>query len=121
MIDTAAVRAANLAIQYATNRTKISEISKKIHGFTAFDREGGQIYLDDIRNEYLEDGDRWRGWRHAIEHVLGIRDGDDQDCITSEQRELADLLDQKAALRVEAGRIKTNIASLGRMIIRARE
>ena len=119
MTDTAAIRAAKLAVQYATNRTKFAAISKQINAFPAFDREGGQIYLDDVREEYLEDGDRWRGWMHAIGHVLGNRDSDDQECITAEQRELAALLDQKAALRVEAGRIKTNIASLGRMIIRA--
>ncbi|QXG34010.1 hypothetical protein [Pseudomonas viridiflava] len=109
-------RAAKLAADYAKNRSDIREVSKKVSVLTDWKREDRGVSLDDVRTEYLEDGDRWRGWQHAIEHVQGCRDPDDDEPISDEQRELAMLLDRKAALRVEAGKIKRGIVAAGRCL-----
>ncbi|MHC8321178.1 hypothetical protein ACYZT4_10835 [Pseudomonas sp. GB2N2] len=119
MSETPESRAVALAIRYANNRSQIADLTHSINEFSAFGRVGGGVYLDSIREEYLEDGDRWRGWKHAIEYVQGNRDPDDDDATAAEQRDLADLLDRKAALRVEAGLIKRSIAALGRSLIRS--
>ncbi|WP_157893914.1 hypothetical protein [Pseudomonas cerasi] len=110
-------RAAKLAADYAKNRSDIRTVSQSIALLTDFQREDGGVHLDDVRTEYLEDGDRWRGWQHAIEHVQGCRAPDDHDPISDAQRELAMLLDRKAALRVEAGKIKRGIVAAGRCLL----
>lgn len=109
-----------LHVRYAENRVSIREITKNIEALTDWKREDKGVDLSGVRDEYLEDGDRWRGWMHAIKHVEGLRDPDDDDPITDAQRELAVLLDQKAALRVEAGRIKRAIFVMGQRLIKLR-
>lgn len=56
----------------------------------------------------------------AIEHVEGLRDPEDDEPITEYQKALAALLDQKAALRVEAGKIKRAIFVMGERLIKMR-
>lgn len=111
-----------LYVRYAENRNEIREISKKISALTDYRREGGAITLDGLRDEYLEHGDHWRGWNHAIRCVHGVYDPEDEDefGLTEDQRKLADLLDQKAALRVEAGKIKRAIFVMGERLIKLR-
>lgn len=112
--------AEQLVLAYAVNRNVIAEVSKKIAALTDWQRPDKGVSLDNIRTDYLEDGDQWRGWMHAIDHVMGIRDEDDES-ITDLQLELAILLDTKAALRIEAGTIKRRITTLGRNIARAND
>lgn len=111
-----------LHVRYAENRIAIREITKLINALTDWKREGGGTHLDGLRDEYLEEGDRWRGWNHAIRCVYGAYDPEDEDefGLTEDQRKLADLLDQKAALRVEAGKIKRAIFVMGERLIKLR-
>lgn len=109
-----------LHVRYAENRIAIREITKQIKAMYDLNRPDQGIDLDEIRNEYLEDGDRWRGWAHAIEHVEGLRDPEDDEPITADQKALAALLDQKAALRVEVGKIKRAIFVMGELLIKLR-
>lgn len=109
-----------LHVRYAENRIAIREITKQINALTDWKREDKGVHLDEIRNEYLEDGDRWRGWMEAIEHVEGLRDPEDHETITEDQKALAALLDQKAALRVEVGKIKRAIFVMGERLIKLR-
>lgn len=110
-------RAAELAARYAKNRIDISAISKRINSLTDWNRADKGIDLTELRLEYLEEGDRWRGWAHAIDVVEGFRDPEDTAPFTEDQRELAALLDQKAAMRVEAGKIKRGIYAVGRQLL----
>lgn len=111
-----------LHVRYAENRIAIREITKQIDALTDWKREDKGVDLDGLRDEYLEEGDRWRGWNHAIRVVHGDHDPEDEGAIilTEDQRKLADLLDQKAALRVEAGKIKRSIFVMGERLIKAR-
>lgn len=111
-----------LHVRYAENRIAIREIAKQIDALTDWKREGGGTHLDGLRDEYLEEGDRWRGWGHAIRCVHGAYDPEDEDefGLTEDQRKLADLLDQKAALRVEVGKIKRSIFVMGERLIKLR-
>lgn len=111
-----------LHVRYAENRVSIREITKNIEALTDWKREGGGTHLDGLRDEYLEEGDRWRGWNHAIKVVHGAYDPEDEDefFLTEDQRKLADLLDQKAELRVEAGKIKRAIFVMGQRLIKLR-
>lgn len=111
-----------LHVRYAENRIAIREITKQINALTDYRREGGPITLDGLRDEYLEEGDRWRGWNHAIKAVYGVYDPEDEEefGLTADQRKLADLLDQKAALRVEAGKIKRAIFVMGERLMKLR-
>jgi hypothetical protein len=110
-------KAAELAASYAQNRADLNALNKKIEVLTDWRRPDKGVDLSEVRTEYLEEGDRWRGWAYAIEVVEGLRD--ERDSITDEQRALAALLDQKAALRVQAGNIKRGIVSIGRQIPKA--
>lgn len=107
-----------LHVRYAENRIAIREITKQIKAMYDLNRPDQGIDLDEIRTEYLDDGDQWRGWAHAIEHVEGLRDPEDDEPITEDQKALASLLDQKAALRVEAGKIKRAIFVMGERLIK---
>lgn len=112
-------KAADLAMRYAQNRSEMSAINKEIATLTDWQRADKGVDLSDVRTEYLEEGDRWRGWAYAIELVEGLRDEQDQQ-ITKDQRDLADLLDRKAALRVSAGNIKRSIVGVGRELLKAK-
>jgi len=108
-----------LVMAYAENRNSIAALGKKIAALTDWKREGGPVDLTDIRELYLEDGDRWRGWGYAI-NCVDMPDIDESpDGITIEQRELAGLLDAKAAMRAQAGTIKRRIVALGRRMMKA--
>jgi hypothetical protein len=109
-------KAADLAASYAQNRADLNALNKQIEVLTDLKRPDKGVDLSEVRTEYLEEGDRWRGWAHAIEVVEGFRD--EGYPTTDEQRELAALLDQKAALRVQAGNIKRGIVSVGRQLLR---
>lgn len=111
-----------LHVRYAENRIAIRDIAKQIHALTDWKLEDKGVHLDGLRDEYLEEGDRWRGWSHAIKVVYGAYDPEDEDefGLTEDQRKLADLLDQKAALRVEAGKIKRAIFVMGERLIKLR-
>lgn len=98
-----------LAIAYAGNRMAFSDINKRINAFLIA-REG-PVDLGEIRNQYLEEANHWRGWEHAISSL-----NDDEE-VTDEQRELAALLDAKAVLRIEAGGIKRNIYAAGKKLL----
>lgn len=112
-----------LHVRYTENRIAIREISKQISALTDWKREDKGVHLDGLRDEYLEEGDRWRGWNHAIKCVHGAYDPEDEDefFLTEDQRKLADLLDQKAALRVEVGKIKRAIFAMGERLMRAQQ
>jgi hypothetical protein len=101
-----------LHVRYAENRIAMTD----------WKREDKGVHLDGLRDEYLEEGDRWRGWNHAIRCVYGAFDPEDEEefGLTEDQRNLADLLDQKAALRVEAGKIKRAIFVMGERLIKLR-
>lgn len=109
-------RLVELATAYAQNRIDIAALNKKILALTDW-RLGDKVAdLTEIREEYLGEGDRWRGWLHAIEIAEEFHD---ENCpITEGQRELAALLDQKAALRVQAGKIKRSFYAAGRSLLR---
>lgn len=109
-----------LHVRYAENRVAIREITKQIKTMYDLNRPDQGIDLDEIRLEYLDDGDQWRGWAHAIDHVEGIRDPEYDAPITPDQKALAALLDQKAAMRVEAGKIKRAIFVMGERLIKLR-
>lgn len=110
-------RAAKLAVEYAQNRIDMAELNKKIASLTDWQREDKGVDLTEIRSEYLDEGDRWRGWLYAIEVVENFHD-QELNPITAEQRELAAQLDQKAALRVQAGKIKRGFYALGRGLMK---
>lgn len=110
-------KAAELAASYAQNRADLNVLNKQVEALTDWKRPDKGVDLSEVRTEYLEEGDRWRGWAYAIEVVEGFRD--EGDPITDEQRALAELLDKKAALRVKAGNIKRAIVSVGRQLLRA--
>lgn len=114
-------RALQLAIEYAQNRASMNALVKKTDALTGWhpERKDQPPDLTNIREIYLEQNDRWRGWKHAIEVVEGFHDPEYDDPITDEMRQLADLLDQKAALRVAFGNIKRRIAALGRATLKA--
>lgn len=111
-----------LHVRYAENRIAIREITKQINALTDYRRADEVAHLDGLRDEYLEQGDRWRGWNHAIVIVYGTFDPEDEEDfgLTEDQRKLADLLDQKAALRVEVGKIKRAIFVMGERLIKLR-
>lgn len=111
-----------LHVRYAENRIAIREITKQINALTDYRRADEVAHLDGLRDEYLEYGDRWRGWSYAIKLVHGVYDPEDEDefGLTEDQRKLADLLDQKAALRVEVGKIKRAIFVMGERLIKLR-
>lgn len=111
-----------LHVRYAENRIAIREITKQISALTDWKREDKGVNLDGLRDEYLEEGDRWRGWNHAVRCMHGAYDPEDEDefGLTEDQRKLADLLDQKAALRVEVGKIKRAIFVMGERLIKQR-
>lgn len=111
-----------LHVRYAENRILIREITKQIDALTDWKRDDKGVHLDGLRDEYLEQGDHWRGWNHAICIVHGAFDPEDEDelFLTEDQRKLADLLDQKAGLRVEAGKIKRAIFVMGERLIKLR-
>lgn len=102
----------------AQNRIDMAALNKKIAALTDW-RLPAPAYLTEIRDEYLGEGDRWRGWLHAIEIVEDFHDPE-LNPITDNQRELAALLDQKAALRAQAGKIKRQFYAAGRAILRAK-
>lgn len=108
-------KAAELAASYARNRAEMNALTKKIEALTDWKRPDKGVDLSTVRIDYLEEGDRWRGWAYAIEVVEGFDDG--LNPITDDQRALAALLDQKAALRVQAGNIKRGIVSVGRQLL----
>lgn len=110
-------KAAELAASYAQNRADMNTLNKQIDVLTDWKRPDNGVDLSEVRTQYLEEGDRWRGWSYAIEVVEAFRDEDDP--ITAEQRVLAAMLDRKASLRVQAGKIKRGIAAVGRQILRA--
>ncbi|MNJ37774.1 hypothetical protein D3C77_326070 [compost metagenome] len=114
-------RALLLAIEYAQNRAQMNDLVKRTNALTGWhpERKDQPPDLTNIREEYLEYGDHWRGWKHAIEVVEGPHEPELDDPITDEMRQLADLLDQKAAMRVAFGNIKRRIAALGRQALRA--
>lgn len=107
-------RAAILVAEYAKNRIDMAAINKQIAKLTDWQREDKGVDLSVVRLDYLEEGDRWRGWAYAIEVVESFHD----DPITDDQCLLATLLDKKAALRVQAGNIKRAIAALGRQLLK---
>lgn len=107
-----------MAAAYAQNRIDMSALNKKIAALTDW-RLPAPADLTEIRDEYLGEGDRWRGWLHAIEIVEDFHDPE-LNPITEKQRELATLLDQKATLRVQAGKIKRQFYAAGRSILRAK-
>lgn len=111
-----------LHVRYAENRIAIREITRQINALTDYKREDKGVHLHELRDEYLEEGDRWRGWNHAIRAIHGVYDPEDEEefGLTEDQRKLADLLDQKAALRVEAGKIKRAIFVMGERLIKLR-
>lgn len=116
-MNTHQTRAAELAAEYAKNRTDLAALNKKIAALTDW-RLGDKVAdLTEIREEYLAEGDRWRGWLHAIEIVEEFHD-EELNPITGNQRELAALLDQKAALRVQAGKIKRGFYAAGRSLLK---
>ncbi|KPM67580.1 hypothetical protein HB13667_05915 [Pseudomonas putida] len=111
-----------LALEYAQNRGAMSDLVKRTNALTGWypERTDHPPDLTNIRELYLEQGDRWRGWKHAILVVEGFHDPDYDDPITDEMRLLADLLDQKAANRVAFGNIKRRIYALGRQVMKAK-
>lgn len=111
-----------LALEYAQNRVAMSDLVKRTNALTGWypERSDQPPDLTNIRELYLEQGDRWRGWKHAIEVVEGFHDPEYDDPITEEMRLLADLLDQKAANRVAFGNIKRRIYALGRQVLKAK-
>lgn len=111
-----------LHVRYTENRIAIREITKQINALTDWKRDDKGVDLDGLRDEYLEQGDHWRGWNHAITVVYGAYDPEDEDefFLTEDQRKLADLLDQKASLRVDAGKIKRAIFVMGQRLIKLR-
>lgn len=111
-----------LHVRYAENRIAIREITKQIKDLTNYDGKNDPVHLDGLRDEYLEYGDQWRGWGHAIKLVHGAYDPEYEEefGLTEDQRKLADLLDQKAALRVEVGKIKRAIFVMGERLIKLR-
>lgn len=111
-----------LALEYAQNRGAMSDLVKRTNALTGWHpgRSDQPPDLTNVRELYLEQGDRWRGWKHAIEVVEGFQDPDFDDPITDEMRLLADLLDQKAANRVAFGNIKRRIYALGRQVLKAK-
>lgn len=115
-------KAAELAASYARNRADMNALNKQIKQLTDWQRPDKGVDLSGLRDEYLEHGDRWRGWDHAIKVVHGTFDPDDDEefGLTDDQRALAALLDQKAALRVQAGNIKRGIVSVGRQLLRGK-
>jgi hypothetical protein len=113
-------KAADLAARYAQNRADLNLLNKQIDVLTDWQRPDKGVDLSSVRTEYLEEGDRWRGWAWAIEVIEGFRDAETLTPITDDQRALAALLDQKAALRVQAGNIKRGIVSVGRQLQKAK-
>jgi hypothetical protein len=109
-------KSADLAASYAQNRADMNLLNKQIAVLTDWKRPDKGVDLSEVRTEYLEDGDRWRGWAHAIEVIEDYRD--ESNPITAEQRVLAAMLDRKASLRVQAGKIKRGIAAVGRQLLR---
>lgn len=110
-------RLVELATTYAQNRIDMAALKKEITALTDW-RLGDKVAdLTEVRDEYLGEGDRWRGWLHAIEIVEEFHDAE-LNPITDNQRALAALLDQKAALRVQAGKIKRGFYAAGRSLLK---
>lgn len=110
-------RLVKLATAYAQNRIDMAALNKKISALTDYRLGSDVADLTKIRDEYLGEGDRWRGWLHAIEIVEDFHDPE-LNPIKDNQRELAALLDQKAALRVQAGKIKRGFYAAGRSMLK---
>lgn len=105
-----------MATAYAQNRMDMAALNKKIAALTDW-RLPAPADLTEIREEYLAEGDRWRGWLHAIEIVEDFHDAE-LNPITDSQRTLAALLDQKADLRMQAGKIKRQFYAAGRSLLK---
>lgn len=109
-------RAEQLVIDYAVNRQQIGDINKAIKLLNRYDgNDFGIPRLDEVRQAYLSVGYYWSGWRVAIDHY--IDSGEDQP-LSVDQYLLADLLDAKSALRIEAGQIKRSMTAVGRKLAR---
>lgn len=102
-----------LVMRLAENRAAMNVVKSKIANLTT-DGEGGYVNIDlsRFREGWYEFGYDWKGWVIAVEHV-------DADDSTSEEKQLAKLLDEKAQLRRELGNIRRSLCAAGRKLLRA--
>ena len=117
-----------LAIRYFENRAKLKKAGEDIkslrkerqerlsklnkhdaddHPFTKFH----DIDLSASRKYWLDCNNFWDSWVTAVEHDDGIEDDDADDMM-----KLAMLLDLKAEIRKEAGKIKRSFYNRGRLL-----
>ena len=99
-----------LVMQYAQNRIDMRIVKGRIHAL--LDDEFGdyqEIDLTPHRKDWLANHDRWDGWLIAVSNSAAPT--------TTEEFELARLLDKKAGIMRNCGQIKRNICAKGRSMI----
>lgn len=103
-----------IAKDYAENRMATKRLNKKARLF--FEDEGIPTpNLNDFRQSYYDTGCSvsWKGWVYCL-------NASEME-FTHADMELAVILDQKAALRVELGKIRRRLFSAGKKLLKAAE
>jgi len=101
----------DLAIRYAENRIELKSINDEIKSLYEIDPT---IDLSGSRTWWLDQNYAWDGWVTAVEH-------DEDDFEKENYLNLARLLDQRAAIRKKAGRIKHAIYFLGKKLLNSNQ
>lgn len=114
---------AEVAIAYAQNRAKVGANMRAIRDL----HHDCEDYVDlkPYRERYLsgevtddpECSIVWRGWLHAVDECQAWDETPfDDDC---PKRAMAILLDERKALNVEGGKIKSRLRVIGQKLLRA--
>lgn len=113
-----------IAKEYAKNRESLRTVKKQISLLVDPKQTGNfedhvEIDLSEFRDAVYEEDCRWEGW---VDAVLNYSPKSGK-WITEESPEykLAELLDEKARLRSEAGQIKRNLYHAGNRLLKVKK
>lgn len=123
-MKTPAERLTELAVAYASYRTKLFENGKAIKQVQN-DADGTYFDLKPYRDRYWSDPDVhdlvmgqvivWHGWVHAIEQCEPDKDHEEEEC---GYMATAILMDERRDIQREGARIRAAITKIGNQLLK---
>lgn len=123
-MKTPAERLAELAVAYASYRTKLFENGKAIKQVQN-DADGSYFDLKPYRDRYWSDPDVhdlvmgqvivWHGWVHAIEQCEPDKDHEEEEC---GYMATARLMDERRDIQRTGARIRAAITKIGNQLLK---
>ncbi|PAW51065.1 hypothetical protein CKQ80_09735 [Pseudomonas moraviensis] len=123
-MKTPAERLTELAVAYASYRTRLFENGKAIKQVQS-DADGAYFDLKPYRDRYWNDPDVhdlvmgqvivWHGWVHAIEQCEPDKDHEEEEC---GYMATARLMDERRDIQRDGARIRAAITKIGNQLLK---